>query len=64
MSGMSNRWRNRKNGLVYVVLKEHVSNATNSRDGEIMVLYHTLGRDTELYVREKGEFLDKFVPCE
>ena len=59
----SSRWTNVKSGLIYVVINDCVRNCTNDRDGEIMVQYHALDNDQEIYVREKTEFLKKFIPC-
>lgn len=47
---------NLKNGLEYTVTGEAL-NATNAQDGEMMVIYQ---RDGRVFVREAGEFADKF----
>jgi hypothetical protein len=47
----------RKTGNKYVVVGECL-NCTNAQDGQEMVIYF---RDGRTYVREKAEFLEKFV---
>lgn len=51
------RWRSRKNGRTYVA-RELVTDATNASADRQMVLYEDgVGRP---FVRELGEFLEKF----
>ena len=57
-----NPWRNRKTGALYVV-EGKATNATDDRDGELMILYRRNG-DGDLYVRDHLEFLEKFEPVE
>lgn len=57
-------FRNKKTGQLYVKLREAV-NATNAQDGQKMILYAQVWKsgDVEakpLYVREAGEFNEKF----
>jgi len=51
---------NIKTGRQYKVLNPMVIDATNNNHGRIMVLYQ--GESGEVYVREKFEFLQKFMP--
>lgn len=56
----NNKYRNKKNGKIYIVLGE-VIDCTNERDGTICVLYDDRQR---LFVREKNEFFEKFEKVE
>ena len=57
-------WKNNKNGNLYGVINT-VINATNANDGQVMVLYTSLSKTpTSLYVRECGEFIQKFTKME
>lgn len=49
-------YKNKKNGKLYTYLNTCI-NATNSLDGQQMVLYT---KDNLLFVREKNEFFNKF----
>ena len=51
--------KHNKTGKIYVLLNEHIINATNKDDGAIMVLY----RDAvgNIYTRERKEFWEKFT---
>lgn len=49
-------YKNKKNGKLYTYLNTCI-NATNSLDGQQMVLYT---KDNLLFVREKSEFFNKF----
>lgn len=59
---MNNLYTNKKTGEFYIYDKE-VTNATNSNDGQIMILYSSM-KDGKTYVREKEEFHKKFVMYE
>lgn len=50
-----------KTGNVYEVLDVNVTNASNNLDGQEMVLY---SRNGKTFVREKKEFIEKFVKLE
>ena len=50
-------YRNNKNGKLYTYLTTCI-NATNSSDGQEMILY---AKDDLLFVREKQEFFKKFT---
>lgn len=52
----SNKYRNKKNGKIYIVLGE-VTYYTNKQEGTICILYNDGKR---LFVREKKEFFEKF----
>lgn len=49
----SNKYKNKKNGKIYIVLGE-IIDCTNERDGTICILYND-GRN--LFVRERKSFL-------
>ena len=53
-------WINKKNGNQYQVVKEAID-CTNERDGLIVVVYTAEKAPGKLFVREKNEFLVKFV---
>jgi len=55
----SKRYRNLKNGNVYVVLG-HAIDCTNERDGTNVVIYYPENNRDILYVREEKKFLIKF----
>jgi len=50
----------KKTGNVYQVVGECL-NCTNAQDGQEMVIY---AKDGKTFVREKREFLEKFIPAE
>ena len=50
-------YRNKKTGNVYEVIGNAI-NATNTNDGQIMVMYKN--DSGEIFVREKKEFYEKF----
>ena len=52
-----NKFCHIKTGNIYTYCRE-IINATNSSNNEIMIMY---SRDSDLFVREKEEFLSKFV---
>lgn len=54
-------WTNKKNGREYQVIKEAID-CTNERDGLIVVVYICKEVEDKLFVREKNEFLSKFLP--
>lgn len=51
---------NNKTGEFYKVIN-YVINATNSNDGQTMVLYEKVHHSESLYVREIREFREKFT---
>jgi hypothetical protein len=53
------KYRNKKNGNIYIRDK-NVINATNSNDGQVMVLYRKEEDYDNWYVREISEFYEKF----
>ncbi|WP_426711374.1 hypothetical protein [Cetobacterium sp. SF1] len=55
-----NLWKNKKNQELYLVIGTLI-NATNSNDGEKMVLY---SKNNKYFVREYDEFLLKFERIE
>lgn len=55
------RYRNRKNQEIYLRLGE-VRDCTNARDGVTQVLYCREDNRRQLFVREAGEFAEKFEP--
>lgn len=55
-----NLWKNKKNQELYSVIGTLI-NATNSNDGEKMVLY---SKNNKYFVREYNEFLLKFERIE
>jgi len=55
---MSQNYRHRKSGEIYLVLDIAVMNATNKQAGQPMVLYQN--QDEEKFVREHTEFYKKF----
>ncbi|MGL6114083.1 MAG: hypothetical protein ACRC1R_03495 [Cetobacterium sp.] len=55
-----NLWKNKKNQELYLVIGTLI-NATNSNDGEKMVLY---SKNNKYFVREYNEFLLKFERIE
>jgi len=56
----NNKYRNKKNGKIYIVISE-VIDCTNERDGTICILYND---GKKLFIREKKEFLEKFEEVE
>lgn len=56
----SKKFRNKKNGNIYEVIREDVINCTNANDDQIMVLYKSEEHQGMLFVREKSEFYIKF----
>lgn len=59
MNNVSLIYQNLKTGKIYTVLFLNAVNATNGREGELMVIY-TDGKT--VYPREKEEFMKKFRP--
>lgn len=53
-------WTHLKTGKVYTIHAMDVINATNDRDGQVMVLY--LNSSGMMFVRELEEFKEKFEP--
>lgn len=51
--------KHNKTGNTYLIISMEIINATNSNDGQQMVLYSNL--TSQLFVREKVEFLNKFT---
>ena len=56
------KYRNNKNGTIYIVLRENIINATNKDDGKLMVLYYPEEKPEMQFVRELEEFKIKFTP--
>lgn len=56
------KYRNNKNGNIYIVLRENIINATNKDDGKLMVLYYPEEKPEMQFVRELEEFKIKFTP--
>jgi hypothetical protein len=54
-------WIHKKTGNYYEVLAEGID-CTNNRDGTEVVIYRNVGENSPFYVREKAEFLEKFIP--
>lgn len=54
-----NLYRNKKNGKLYRALRE-VLDCTNSRDGTLAILYVRADSGEQQFIRERGEFLEKF----
>lgn len=56
-----NLYVNKKSGKLYDLCSEiELINTTNAQDGQKMLLYASLD-DEKLFVREKEEFLAKFI---
>lgn len=53
-------WIHLKTGTVYKIHTMDVINATNDRDGQVMVLYSN--SSGKMFVREMEEFKEKFEP--
>lgn len=51
-------YKNKKKGTLYLVIGKAID-ATNSRDGNKVVVYQSC-EDSQLYVRDEEEFLVKF----
>lgn len=56
----SKKFRNKKNGNIYDVIREDIINCTNENDGQIMVMYKNDNYPDKIFVREKSEFYIKF----
>lgn len=56
----SKKYRNKKNGNIYEVIREDVMNCTNVNDGQVMVLYTCEKCPEKIFVREINEFNVKF----
>lgn len=52
------QFKNNKNQETYTMISDNIINATNSSDGQLMVLYSKHGK---FFVREKQEFFEKFT---
>jgi hypothetical protein len=57
---VNNTYRNKKNGKLYYKLGIAID-ATNSRDGEKVIIYSDMSK---VYVREEKEFHEKFDKME
>jgi hypothetical protein len=57
---MNTKYRNIKNKNVYIVLSNAID-CTNERDGTEVVIYYPENKKDFLCVREKTEFLSKFI---
>ena len=58
------KYKNNKNGNIYIVLRDDVINATNKDDGKLMVLYYPEEKPEMQFVRELDEFKIKFTPVD
>jgi hypothetical protein len=57
-----NKYRNKKTGEIYTKFSGKFINSTNAQDGQEMIGYfNSVGI---LFVREKAEFYNKFIPLE
>lgn len=56
-------WRNKKKGTLYKVVGKCI-NCTNAQDGQLMIMYESLGDDNLTFVREEKEFIEKFEKFE
>ena len=57
---INEKYRNIKNNNVYIVLGSAID-CTNERDGTDVVVYYPENKKDFLCVREKTEFLTKFI---
>ena len=57
---INSKYRNIKNGNVYIVMNKAID-CTNERDGTEVIIYYPENKKEFLCVREKKEFLLKFV---
>ena len=57
---INSKFRNIKNGNVYIVLNQGID-CTNERDGTEVIVYYPEDKKDFLCVREKKEFLVKFI---
>jgi hypothetical protein len=55
-------YKNKKTGNLYRYLAMAV-NATNTNDGELMVVYCPCDNEHSIYVRNEAEFYEKFELC-
>ena len=62
MSGLM-RYRNKKTGNVYRRLASAID-ATNARDGTLMIVYCPDDNEHSIFVRDATEFDNKFEPLE
>jgi hypothetical protein len=56
-------FKHKKSGRIYEVISNQVINATNSQDGQEMILYSGDKKDGSgkgIFVREAKEFYEKF----
>ena len=53
------RYKNKKNGLIYIAIGVAI-NATNSQDGQPMILYYQENMLNVTYARDVIEFAQKF----
>jgi len=56
-------YKHKKSGRTYEVVSENIINATNSQDGQIMIMYIGDKKDDSgkgAFVREASEFYEKF----
>ena len=52
------KYKNKKNGKIYTVADFLITNATNSQNGDLMILY--FDKEMNPYIRNKEEFYEKF----
>ena len=57
---INSKYRNIKNGNIYYELNQAID-CTNERDGTEVIIYYPENKKEFLCVREKKEFLVKFV---
>ena len=57
---INSKYRNIKNGNVYCVVNQAID-CTNERDGTEVIIYYPESNKDFLCVREKKEFLVKFI---
>lgn len=58
------KFKHLKTGDIYELVRDDIINCTNANDHQIMVLYKRDGYPELIFVREKGEFFDKFQAIE
>lgn len=56
-------FKNKKNGNNYKILYE-ARDCTNSRDGAKVLVYCPVDNESQVFVRDKAEFHEKFIEVE
>lgn len=59
---MKKIWKNKKNNTLYELIDDFIANCTNGNENQTMMLYRD--KHGNRYVRDKKEFLDKFIRIE